>query len=560
MLAAYCRRFKGRSGVRLVSTTMGNVDYDPETHVIRSNLSVQVPELTVSEYVWQYAHKWEHLPALTCAIREKVYTYGEAKGASTAFGVNLANELDLKDGDAVALLLPNMPEFALAFLGSTSAGLVVSTANPIYTAAELGHQFGDARVHVVVTTPELAATSRAALPDGAVVVTGDAPPPQGCLSFERLASKSTRGARVPPRPSLDSMAALPYSSGTTGKPKGVVLSHRNLVTQLCQLHHPEVFNNANREGHPQAKSLAILPLFHIYGLNAVMNLALSRGHNVVTLPRFEPGTFVRTMKKYKPNTVCVAPPLLSFLLQSPDLTREDLSELRFAVNGAAPAATSVAKGLTEKINNPVNFILKEGFGMTEVSCCAAMTPTTQKNGVKYGSCGMNVPLSEIKVVDDAGNALPLGQTGELLFRAPNVMLGYLNNEKATKETLLDGGWLRTGDMAYIDSDGYIFIVDRLKELIKVKGYQVSPTELEETLRQIPEVLDVAVVGIPDEKSGELPKAFVVRKSEQLSKESVVQFLEGKVAPYKYLKGGVQFVNAIPRSTAGKILRKDLKSL
>ncbi|XP_059481737.1 uncharacterized protein LOC132200350 [Neocloeon triangulifer] len=557
-------RIKPKGVSRHVSTTLGNVDYDSDTHIFRSNLTVQKPpDSPVSEFVWRDAHKWESSPALTCGIKGKSYTYGQAQGASSAFGINISNDLDLKAGDSIGIVLPNMPEFAITFLGAASAGLVSCTANPIYTATELSHQFTDAKVRAVVTTPDLLDKVKQALQmtpagGGHLIVTGEGNVPEGCLGYENLTKKIIKGTKKPERPDPDSLAALPYSSGTTGKPKGVMLTHRNLVTNMCQCDHPEVFVNAGREGYPQAKQLAILPMFHIYGLNGIMNLALFRGHHLISLPRFEPSSFVQVMKKYKPNTVCLAPPLVAFLCKSHDLTSADLDELRVAMNGAAPVAVSIVKDLMKKVKSP-DFIFKDGYGMTEVSCCSAMSPTTLKPD-KFGSCGMNIPLSEIKIADKNGNSLPQGKTGELWYKGPNVMQGYLNNEKATKETLTPDGWLKTGDVAYVDEDGYIFIVDRMKELIKVKGFQVSPTELEEVLRKIPGITDVAVIGVADGKSGEVPKAFVVKNDPNVNQEQIEDFLKDKVAPYKQLKGGVQFVNAIPRSSAGKILRNELKKM
>ncbi|XP_059481739.1 uncharacterized protein LOC132200352 [Neocloeon triangulifer] len=550
--------------IRSASTILVNLSYDSETHIFTSNLTVEVPDKTVSEFVWQDIAKWEHQPALTCGITGKNYTYGQVKGASAAFGINLANDLNLKTGETVGIVLPNMPEFPATYFGLAAAGLVATTANPIYTPTELSHQFTDAKVRAVVTTPELLDKVKQALEmtsagGGHVIVTGEGNAHDGCISFENLIKKSTKGARIPERPDPDSIACLPYSSGTTGKPKGVMLTHRNLVTNLCQINHPEVFVNVSKPGKLQAKALSILPMFHIYGLNGVMNLALYRGHHLITLPRFEPQTFVETIKKYNPNTVCMAPALIAFVSQTSDLTSEDLKGLQIAMNGSAAVPTSIADQLNTKINNP-EFILKTGYGLTETSCCASMTPTTLRPG-KIASCGMNIPLSEVKIADETGRALAQGKTGELLFRGKNVMKGYLNNEKATRETITEDGWLKTGDIAYVDDEGYIFVVGRMKELIKVKGFQVSPTELEEQLVKISGVLDAAVIGVADEKSGEVPKAFLVKKSDSsLSEQEVMDFLKDKVAPYKQLKGGVQFVSVIPRNPSGKILRNELKSL
>ncbi|CAB3363097.1 Hypothetical predicted protein [Cloeon dipterum] len=548
------------------STAHIKEDYiDRTNNVVQSPFSgVVVPKLNVSDYIWRNSDRWKHWPAVTCAVTGRSFSFCEARAAAERLGIALPATLGLRQGDVVGVVMPNMPEYAITFLGLASAGIIVSPANPLYTAEELARQFENCGAKAVVTTPEHFTKVQEALSKvpgggGPIVVTTGGPEGNDIFSLDELMERefSRRTPRFD-RPDPDSIVALPYSSGTTGLPKGVVILHRNMVANLCQLEHPNVLSFPPY-GAPQDVTVGVLPFFHIYGLNGLLNISLSIGRHTITIPKFEPKVFASIFTKYKPSVLALVPPLVMYLTQSELVTSSDLSRVRFISCGAAPATKSLIEQFMIKANCP-DLDFREGYGLTETSCAATFRPSWSGDD-KIGSCGLPVSLTEVKVVDEQGQALPLGQTGELWLRGPQVMQGYFRNEKATKETLTDDGWLMTGDIAYLDNDGYVFIVDRLKELIKVKGLQVSPTELEGILRKMDGVADVAVLGVPDQRAGEVPKAFVVvKEGSTIAENDVAAFVEARVAEFKRLAGGVKFIKEIPKNAAGKILRKNLKSL
>ncbi|XP_065346026.1 uncharacterized protein LOC135943431 isoform X2 [Cloeon dipterum] len=538
--------------------------YDPKTHIVRSPYQGTLPAINACDYVWRDYKKHESELALTCAISGKSLTFGQTHGAFDRLSVNLPAKFGLRQGDVVGLVLPNMPEFAIVFYGCLAAGLVVSPANPIYTSDELLKQFTDAKVSLVVTTPELADRVREALsrmPGGGapVVLTGQAPPAAGAKDtflLDELITQQIKGAERLPKPDPQCLAVLPYSSGTTGMPKGVVISHRNLVAGLSIGDHPDAVTSGVEDGRKNS-TLAVIPFYHIYGSVIILGCCIGRGYRVITLPRFDPTTYSQAFEKYKPTHLFLVPPLVHFMARSPSISREAMQNIKLTVSGAAPLTKQIMDEFVAKLG-PTS-IFKTGYGMTESSCLLTVMPEIMPT-CKAKSLGPPGVFTEFKIADNEGNALPQGQVGELCARGPQIISGYLNNEKVTKETITEDGWLKTGDVAFFDEYGHVNIVDRVKELIKVKGYQVSPTEIESILIQLEGVADVAVIGLPDEKNGELPKAFIVKKpGAQITEQTVMDFLNPKVAEFKKLRGGVQFLEAIPRSAAGKILRKDLKS-
>ncbi|CAB3363107.1 Hypothetical predicted protein [Cloeon dipterum] len=526
-----------------------------ESNILKSVTAVDIPRVDVSSLIWRNIKNWELKPALTCGETGRSYSYGQLQRSSENFGTNLRVISGLREGEKLGLVLPNIPEFATAFYGAASAGLISTLANPIYTKDELAKQFVDTEVSAVVTTQSLLPKVRSALKSSLgggciIVVDGKTDKKQNVYGFQDLAQKKYKGADTPKKPDPEAPVVIPYSSGTTGLPKGVVLTHGNLVAAISIADHPDVIPQKSI-GSFQEVTLAAVPLFHIYGLVNILGLSLFRGYYIVTLPNFEPKLFANTFSKHKPSYMCFVPPLMSFVASSPLITRKALSHLTFAANAAAPLSKQLVNQLKAKSGNS-KLIVKNGFGMTETSALATITPGSfQKETV-----GLPGPNTEVKVVDDQGLALPMGQVGELCVRGPQVMKGYLNNEKATTEVISEDDWLATGDIGYIDpEDGHINLVDRKKDLIKVKGFQVSPTELELLLLEIDGVADAAVIGVPNQTSGELPKAFIVKKADSnVTEQDVIKFVEQKVAPFKQLKGGVMFVSEIPKSAAGKTLK------
>lgn len=308
----------------------------------------------------------------------------------------------------------------------------------------------------------------------------------------------------------------------------------------------------------QPKTICVLPMFHAFGMGVTSLPTLHAGGQVITLPSFEPTSFLNAMEKYQPTFMHLAPPLVGFCASNPKVEQKHLESIKHIMVGAAPVGETLINEFKLKAPN-VHF--REGYGMTELSPVATMTIVDL---FKPGSCGILLPNTEAKIVDlETGEALGTNGRGELCFRGPHVMKGYLNNEKATLETIKDG-WLHSGDIATYDELNRIYIVDRLKELIKVKGFQVPPAELEDLIRGHPITADVAVIGIPDPMKGEVPRAYVVLKSDinedkDTCRKQINDFVNKHVAEYKRLAGGIEFVEAIPKSAAGKILRKDLKA-
>lgn len=446
-------------------------------------------------------------------------------------------------GRCVAIMMPNMPEFVLVFHGTAWAGATITTVNSTYTANELTHQLKDSGAEILVTVAALADTVKEGVKGTGVreiVTLGDAP---GTTPFADLVGAPLQ-AQVPVDVANDTLV-LPYSSGTTGLPKGVMLTHRNLVANVDQILRA-------RPVHPGEWTVGFLPFFHIYGMTVLANLFLGAGASVITMPRFDLEGFLRFIQTHRTRQAFCVPPVIIALAKHPMVDQFDLSSLKCTMSGAAPLGAQVSDALAKRLG----IESEQGYGMTEMSPVSHITGTGKG---RPGSAGQTAPSTECRIVDIAtGRDLGAGEEGELWVRGPQVMKGYLNNTKATAETLTSDGWLRTGDIASIDADGYLFIHDRLKELIKVKGFQVAPAELEAELLSCPGVADVAVVGRPDDEAGEVPVAFVVKSpGADLTEADVAAHLAGRLAHYKHVRE-VRFVDAIPKSASGKILRRLLK--
>ena len=341
------------------------------------------------------------------------------------------------------------------------------------------------------------------------------------------------------------LAVLPYSSGTTGLPKGVMLTHHNLVANLCQIQ--ECFAIEEDD-----VLVGVLPFFHIYGQTVIMNQGLRAGATIVTMPRFDLDQFLDLIQEHAVSRAYVVPPIALALAKHPAVDSRDLSSLRTIMSGAAPLGAELAEQVAERIGCKVI----QGYGLTETSPVTHVIRPDGEN--RPGSIGTALPHTECRLVDpETGEDVPDGERGELWIRGPQVMAGYLNNPDATAETIDDDGWLHTGDIAVRDPDGFYAIVDRLKELIKFKGYQVPPAELEALLITHPEVADVAVIGVPDDEAGELPKAFVVPAGDTVDAKALMAFVAERVAPQKRVRL-VEVIDEIPKSPSGKILRRLLK--
>ncbi len=509
--------------------------------IIRSpHAEVSIPEQGLSDFVLGANRGLAQAAALVDGPTGRVVTYGELREQVRRVAAGLA-ELGISKGDVVALYSANSPEFAIVFHAVAGLGAALTPANPANTANELAHQLRDAGARMLVTTASLLDKARAAIAASRrpiELITMDVAP--GLPSLAAIARD-----RDPPAVSINpatDVVVLPYSSGTTGLPKGVMLTHRNLVANLVQIEAVE------RTG--VRALLGVLPFFHIYGLVVVLNFGLRIGATIVTLPRFEPELFLKAVQDWSVELAHIVPPIAVTLARHPAVDHYDLHSLHTMFSGAAP----LGPALTEALQQRLNVTLRQGYGMTEAS------PVTHYSDhgsePRPGTVGRLAPSTECRiVVADTGSDAAPGQPGEVWVRGPQVMKGYLNNAEATAHTLDAEGWLRTGDIGMVDADGYLTIVDRLKELIKVKGYQVAPAELEALLLKHPQVADAAVIPVADEECGQRPKALVVARGE-LSAEQVIAFVHAQVAHYKRLKC-VELVSAIPKSPSGKILRRVL---
>jgi acyl-CoA synthetase (AMP-forming)/AMP-acid ligase II len=503
---------------------------------------VTVPDVALHEFVLADAMRRAGEPALIDGPSGRTLTYGELAVGVRRVAAGLAAR-GFGKGDVFAIYSPNLPEYALAFYGVSAAGGVSTTVNPLYTVDELAFQLEDAGARFLLTVPPLldkalAAARRTGVEE--VFVLGQA---EGATPFTDLLGAGDTPPAVQIDPATD-VVALPYSSGTTGLPKGVMLTHRNLVANLCQ-GEPVLISG---EGE---RLVAVLPFFHIYGLVVLMAGAVWKGATLVSMPRFDLEGFLRILQDYRITRAFVVPPIVLALAKHPMVDGYDLSALQSIVSGAAPLDAGLERACADRLG----CLVVQGWGLTETSPVVTGNLNAPK-GPRPGSVGVLLPNTEVRVVDPATGAdVHRDETGELLVRGPQVMLGYLNAPKATAEMLDPDGWLHTGDLGRVDEDGYVHIVDRVKELIKYKGLQVAPAELEAVLVAHPGIADAAVVRSPDEEAGEVPKAFVVART-PLDAEEVMAFVAARVAPHKRVRR-VEFVDEIPKALSGKILRRVL---
>jgi acyl-CoA synthetase (AMP-forming)/AMP-acid ligase II len=504
--------------------------------------SVEIPNADVSSFVLADAEERSDRPALVDGPSGRTVSYGELVGAVRGLAAGLAAR-GIGKSDVVALYMPNLPEYAVVFHGVCSAGATNTTVNPLYTVGELAHQLRDSGARMLVAVPPFLETAREAAAEAGVeevVVVGEA---EGATPLAELIDVGGEPPEVDVDPAED-LAVLPYSSGTTGLPKGVMLTHRNLVANLGQM-------QARLGLGPDDVVIGVLPFFHIYGMTVIMNLSLREGAAVVTMPRFDLDQFLELIESHRVTHAFVVPPIALALAKHPAVEGRDLSSLRIVMSGAAPLGAELADQVGERIG----CVVMQGYGLTETSPVTHCVPPDPQR-VKPGSIGPPLADTECRVVDpESGEDVAPGARGELWIRGPQVMRGYLNNAEATAATIDDEGWLHSGDVAVVDDEGYFAIVDRLKELIKYKGFQVPPAELEALLITHPAVSDVAVIGIPDEEAGELPKAFVVCGADATDDE-LFDFVAERVAPQKRVRL-IERVDEIPKSPSGKILRRVL---
>lgn len=513
---------------------------------------VEIPATSIYEFLFGSITDAElELPAFIDGPSGAVTTYGELIAQINGVAGALAAR-GIEPGDVVALHSPNVPAFGSVFHGILRAGATATTVNALYTAEDIAKQLSDAKAKFIFTVSPLfpqarAGAAAAGLSDDKIVVL------DGMEGHESLRDLLTELAPTP-RVTIDPaehLAVLPYSSGTTGRPKGVMLTHRNLVANVCQAQ--------DGLGGGRHRILAVLPFFHIYGMTVLLNIALRNRSALVTMPRFDLMEFLRITSENKCTQLFIAPPVAVALAKHPAIDKFDLSSVELVFSGAAPLDANLGKAVADRLGCTV----RQGYGMTEMSPVSHLIPVDRAD-VPLDSVGFTVPNMECKIVDPvSGEEIPVpeegvSEPGELWCKGPNVMRGYLGNEEATAATLTDDGFLRTGDIATVTAEGVVTIVDRLKELIKYKGYQVPPAELEALLLTHPQIADAAVIGVTDDDGEEVPKAFVVRQENaDISEQDVMDFVAERVAPHKKVRA-VEFLETVPKSASGKILRKDLR--
>jgi acyl-CoA synthetase (AMP-forming)/AMP-acid ligase II len=508
--------------------------------VVRSPLSdVDIPDVPLSTFIFSAAHERADKPALIDGPSGRTITYGELVQGVHAVAAGLAQR-GLRPGDVMGIFSPNLPEYALAFHGIARAGGAATTINPLSTADELARQLSAAKARFLLTVPPFADTAtKAADRSGVdeVFVVGEA---EGLTPFRDLLADPNDAPELR-IDTAEHLVALPFSSGTTGLPKGVMLTHRNLVANVIQ-------SNALLDSSERDVVIGVLPFFHIYGMTVIMNLALRYGATVVTMPRFDLEQFLRLHQDHRATRSYVVPPIALALAKHPLVDQFDLSSLDVVMSGAAPLSAELSETAAARLGCTV----LQGYGLTETSPVTHVSPRERN---KPGTVGVLTPNTEAKIIDlDSGDEVPTGERGELCIRGPQNMKGYLDDPNATAAMIDEEGWLYTGDIAVVDDEGYFSIVDRVKELIKYKGFQVAPAELEALLLEHPGIADVAVIGRPDEEAGEIPVAYVV--AEGLEVDQIMQFVAERVAPHKRVRA-VRMVDAIPKSPSGKILRREL---
>lgn len=516
---------------------------------------IDIPDVTIYEYLFSDIRRADERVALIDSCTGARVSYGELVDRIDRVAWGLIRR-GLQAGDRVGIHCGNSLLYPPLVHGCLAIGAAATTVSTLGTGLDIVKQLEVSQANLLVTTRALAdvsvpAARRAGLDSDRVVVVDG---PYGHDDFEDLIAEAPADfpTTVDPRTQL---ALLPFSSGTTGIAKGVKLTHRNLVANVSQV--APLLGLLERD-----RVLAFLPFFHVYGLTVLINVALKCRASLVIMPRFELIEMLRAIGDHKVSVVFLAPPVAVALAKDPRVDEFDFSSVEIIFSGAAPLDGNIARRVAARLGCKV----RQGYGMTELSPVSHIIPF-DRDDLPPDSVGLPVPSTTNKLLalDNVGEEIslpPKGATsppGELCVKGPNVMAGYLDDEIATHQTIDGDGFLHTGDVATITHDGVVTIVDRIKDLIKYKGYQVAPAELEAILLEHPNVADTAVIGVPDQDGNEVPKAFIVTHSARaLDEHTVIEYVAKRVAPYKRVRH-VQFIDAIPKSAAGKILRRELHS-
>jgi long-chain acyl-CoA synthetase len=531
---------------------------------------INLEDITIPEILSRTAQKFPNRIALI--FLGKKITYKELDRLANRFAHALAS-LGLTGGDRVALLLPNIPQVVIAYFGAWRAGLVPVPINPLYTDREIEHQLTTSGATAIVSL-DLLVPRMLALRDKTAVKTVITAHIKDYLPFPTkqlfpFVKKGMTVEYVPapdyydflglmkgrpdtpagPPPRLDDLALIPYSGGTTGLAKGVAITHRNVsaITQIAQAWFFDIKEQPESE-------LAIFPFFHMAGFTAVMNLCVINGWTAVLIPRPEPKTIVDMLLKYRSTIFLAVPTIYVGVLALPEFSKADLRFIKGFFSGAAPLPIDTINALKEATGGAV---IVEGYGMTESTTFISVTPW--RGVLKPGSVGVPLPNVEVKIVDipTGTTELPTGQEGEIVFRGPNMCRGYYNMPEETAKSIRDG-WFYTGDIGRFDEDGYLYIVDRTKDMIIAGGYNIFPREIDEVLFEHPKVLEACTIGVPHEYRGETVKSYIVTKPGQtLTTEELDAYCRDRLSPYKVPRI-YEFVESLPKSAVGKILKRELR--
>ncbi len=516
--------------------------------------TIKYPVVSLQELLQKTAEKYPNKTAIDYGARE--ISYVELDLLSNQFANALTN-LGVAKDDRVALFLPNIPQFLIAYFGILKAGAVVTAISPLHREREVEFQLCDSEAQIIVALdslyPIIAKVREKTQLKHVIITMLDENEPSlnntNALIFTQLLEINPKtDPKIKVNPTED-LAALQYTGGTTGTAKGAMLTHSNLISNALAF-------AAWIKGNPaQETFLTALPLFHIYGMTTSMTVPISLGAKMVLVPKFEPTKILETVQKQKVTVFCGVPTMYSALLANPELGKYDLTSIRVCISGASSLPPQVQK----KFMKVTGGFLAEGYGLTEASPVTHCTPVdSSMKTVKVGSIGLPLPDTDARIVDlETGKPLRQGETGELEVKGPQVMKGYWRRPEETAQ-VLSNGWLLTGDIARMDSDGYFYITDRKKDLIKTKDYSVYPRELEDILYEHPAVKLCTVVGKPDQMAGEVPKAYIVLKERAtVSAEEILTFINNKVAHYKAIRE-VEFKKELPLNPAGKVLKRLLQ--
>ncbi len=489
-------------------------------------------------------HVAEHPDKTAIIFGDRRISYGELDRLINRIAGGLIN-LGLKDGDVVSLFLPCLPELILGYLGSVRAGLTVNVVNAMLREQEVAYILKDCSTRAIVVDrkrlPIVESVQSEVESLRRVILLGKSER-DDYVTFNDLLEKGT-DTFEPFEADKDDLCHLMYTSGTTGRPKGVMATHLNIR------HNAVNFGNVHFK--PQDTVMVATPIFHCWGLvNGTFGM-LYKGGTVITVERFDPSQALNDIENFKPTVFQGVPPMFNLLLRQPDLHTRDISSVVFCLS----AATKMPEILIRRVEERLKWRYAEAWGLTEVSCVSTTAPYTK---TRIGSCGKGMDDAKIKVIDEYGNTLAPGQQGELCIQGTCVTRGYLNQPEATKEAFDTEGWFHSGDVAYMDEDGFAYIVDRKKDMINVGGEKVFPSEVEDMMLAHPKIKDLVVAGIPDDLKGEAPKAFIqLKEGHAATEEEIREYCQAKMAPFK-VPVAVEFIKEVPRSASGKALRRMLR--